>query len=361
MKPIGVGLIGASAANPGWGTFAHLPAIQALPDYRLAAVSTSRADTARAAGDAYGVPGFGSASELIHHPDVDLVVVAVKVGYHREIILEALAAGKMVYSEWPLGVNLAEAEELADAATTAGVRTVIGLQGRFAPEVQYMRDLIADGYVGEVLSSSLEGSSVSWAETTTSAQAYLFSEDNGATPLTVTTLNALDITASVLGEPTDLETRLTRYSRPVRVTDTGEDLVASTPRHISIRGRVGEAPISIEYRGGSTRGDGLRWIITGTEGELVLSTRTFNGNMQATDLELHGGRGDDQSMAALPIPAVYTSPEVAAISGVAGNVARMYEAFARDLRTGSTDSLDFSYARARHRLIQEISEESRSH
>ncbi|RJT96578.1 gfo/Idh/MocA family oxidoreductase [Arthrobacter frigidicola] len=361
MEPIRVGLIGASAANPGWGTFAHLPAIQGLSDYRLTAVSTSRADTAKAAGEAYGVPGFGSASELIQHPDVDLVVVAVKVAYHREIILEALAAGKMVYSEWPLGVNLAEATELAEAATAAGVRTIIGLQGRFAPEVQYLRDLIADGYVGEVLSSSLQGTSVSWAETTTSAQSYLFSEENGATPLTVTTLNALDITAAVLGEPTDLETRLTRYSRPVRVTDTGEDLTGSTPRHVSIRGRVGEAPISIEYRGGTTRGEGLRWVITGTEGELVLSSPTFNGNMQATELELHGGRGDDQTMNRLPVPAKYTSPEVAGIPGVAGNVARMYEAFAGDLRTGTTNSLDFSYALERHQLIQDISEESQKH
>jgi hypothetical protein len=102
-------------------------------------------------------------------------------------------------------------------------------------------------------------------------------------------------------------------------------------------------------------------VITGTEGELVLSAPSFNGNMQATELEVHGGRGSDESLAPLPVPAKYTSTEVAVIPGVAGNVARMYEAFARDLRTGSTDSLDFSYALARHRLVQAISEESQNH
>ncbi|MBJ2121450.1 hypothetical protein I6N91_10710 [Arthrobacter sp. MSA 4-2] len=83
--------------------------------------------------------------------------------------------------------------------------------------------------------------------------------------------------------------------------------------------------------------------------------------MQATELELHGGHGSDQAMNRLPVPAKYTSPEVAAIPGVAGSVARTYEAFARDLRTRSTDSLDFSCALERHQRIQEISEESKNH
>jgi predicted dehydrogenase len=73
----------------------------------------------RAAGEKYAVPlAFGSAQELARNEEVDLVVVTVKVPHHLELIRPALEAGKTVFSEWPLGADLAQAEELADR--TAG-------------------------------------------------------------------------------------------------------------------------------------------------------------------------------------------------------------------------------------------------
>src|SRR3954471_22739628 len=71
---IGVGVIGASPLNPGWAVAAHLPAIAAIPDYELRAVSTSRRESAEAASTAFGVPGFDDHREMIAHPGVDLVV-----------------------------------------------------------------------------------------------------------------------------------------------------------------------------------------------------------------------------------------------------------------------------------------------
>ncbi|MFJ9843554.1 Gfo/Idh/MocA family oxidoreductase [Kitasatospora sp. NPDC101155] len=63
---------------------------------------------------------FGSAQELARNEEVDLVVVTVKVPHHLELIRPALEAGKTVFSEWPLGVDLAQAEELADLAHRRG-------------------------------------------------------------------------------------------------------------------------------------------------------------------------------------------------------------------------------------------------
>jgi predicted dehydrogenase len=60
----------------------------------------------------------------------------------------------MVYCEWPLGRNLAEAVELAAFAKDRGVRTVIGLQSRATPVVNYVKDLVRDGYLGEVMSAT---------------------------------------------------------------------------------------------------------------------------------------------------------------------------------------------------------------
>jgi hypothetical protein len=84
-RPIGVGIIGASAER-GWALNAHIPAIQALPQFRLAAVSTSRAESAKSASVKFGVPAFDNPQELASHPDVDLVVVTVKVPQHLALV-----------------------------------------------------------------------------------------------------------------------------------------------------------------------------------------------------------------------------------------------------------------------------------
>src|SRR3569833_4093314 len=116
-----VGIVGASPRG-GWAAGVHLPAIAGLDEVTLTAVATSNAVSARAAADAFDVPyAFVGAGELAAHSEVDLVVVSVKVPGHAAAIRAALAAGKHVYSEWPLGVDLAEATDLARLAASAGV------------------------------------------------------------------------------------------------------------------------------------------------------------------------------------------------------------------------------------------------
>jgi len=95
MKRIGVGIVGASPLSPGWAVAAHIPALKALPEYNLLAVSTSRRDSADAAARAFGISAtFDNHLELLMHPGVDLVVVEVKVPNPNEIVAAALKAGK---------------------------------------------------------------------------------------------------------------------------------------------------------------------------------------------------------------------------------------------------------------------------
>jgi predicted dehydrogenase len=73
---IKVGIIGANP-DRGWAAMAHVPALQASPDFRLTAVCTSRIDSARAAAEKFGAAqAFADPQELSSHPEVDLVVVA---------------------------------------------------------------------------------------------------------------------------------------------------------------------------------------------------------------------------------------------------------------------------------------------
>ena len=114
MSKIGVGVIGASPLRPGWAVTAHLPALLALSEYELRAVATSSEASAKAAGEAYGVPAYADPAAMIARADIDLVVVTVKLAHHHTLVAQAIAAGKMVMCEWPLGVDF---EQTADLAT----------------------------------------------------------------------------------------------------------------------------------------------------------------------------------------------------------------------------------------------------
>jgi predicted dehydrogenase len=126
---IQVGIVGASASR-GFASIAHVPALRALPQFELAAVSTTHRETAEAAARHYGAKlAFSDPDELARHPDVDLVTVSVKVPDHYRPVVAAIEAGKHVYCEWPLGRDTDEAVRLRDAAEARGIRHAVGLQG----------------------------------------------------------------------------------------------------------------------------------------------------------------------------------------------------------------------------------------
>src|SRR5437016_10491908 len=154
---LGVAIIGVSPTR-GWAATAHIPALRALPNFELRALSAHSAESARAAGEAFGVStAFSDHEKLVTQPDIDVVTVTVKVPHHRELVSAALGAGKAVYCEWPLGRNLDDAQAMARLAAEQGVRTVVGLQGRQAPAIEFVQELLRDGYVGEVLSTTMVG------------------------------------------------------------------------------------------------------------------------------------------------------------------------------------------------------------
>src|SRR6266849_5445523 len=138
-KRIRVGIIGANP-DRGWAAQAHIPALKSLPDdFEITALSTSRRESAEAAGKLFGVPAvFDNHQDLVNRADVDVVAITVKVPHHLELATAALEAGKSVYCEWPLGNGLKEAENLAALAKKKGVLAAAGLQARSAPSVGYV-------------------------------------------------------------------------------------------------------------------------------------------------------------------------------------------------------------------------------
>lgn len=351
-KPIGVGVIGVEPGRS-WGAMAHIPALQALPGYRVTALSTRRLESAQSAGAALGVANcYDNHAALIADPAVDLVAVTVKVPHHLELVRAALAGGKMVFCEWPLGNGLEEARALAAQARQLGIRCGIGLQARSAPAVCYVRDLVADGFVGEVLSVTLVGSGLAWGPFTDDTHAYLSDKRNGATMLSIPMSHTMDALCHCLGELSEVSATLAnRRTSSINVT-TGAELPLTAEDQVAFTGRLeGGAVIAAHYRSGTLRGTNLLWEITGTDGELRLAAAS--GHAQMADLELCGAWGDSQTLAPMSVPPQYrwSPPE---LTGPAVNVAQAYARFAEDLRAGTRTCPDFDDAVARHQMVEAI-------
>src|SRR4030088_2946603 len=135
LLTLGVGIVGVSPVR-GWAATAHIPALRALPNYEIRALSAHSAESAREAGEVFGISAvFSDHEQLVSQSDIDVVVVTVKAPHHRELVSAALAAGKAVYCEWPLGRDLDEAGAMAALAAEKQVRTIVGLQARQAPAI----------------------------------------------------------------------------------------------------------------------------------------------------------------------------------------------------------------------------------
>jgi predicted dehydrogenase len=116
----------------------------------------------------------------------------------------------------------------------------------------------------------------------------------------------------------------------------------------------------VDYRRGTARPDALRCDINGTDGDLLVASPSPNGSIQATTLELGGSRGVDTSLGVLPVPLDMISDTTRSLGVPAGNVARLYEQFARDLELQAHDVPDFTVALERHLLVQSIQDIARS-
>jgi predicted dehydrogenase len=351
---LGVGIIGVSPSR-GWAATAHIPALRALPNYEIRALSARSEEAARAAGEAFGVSSmFSDHEQLVADPGIDVVAVTVKVPQHRELVTAALAAGKAVYCEWPLGLDLHDARAMAALAADQGARTVVGLHGRQAPAIELVSDLVRDGYVGEVLSTTMVGLSIP-GDAVVEANAYMLDDTNGANLLTIAVGHSLDTLTYVLGELAELSA-VSDLRRPViTIEETGEEVVKTAADQVAVIGALASgATASVHIREAVAGGVGFLWEINGTHGTLrITADAPFPGIFPVT---VAGAQGQSE-LAELTVPAALTHkwPTLTSLQGTpAFNVGRAYAAFAADIDTGKHTVPDFADAVRRHEVIAAI-------
>jgi len=118
----------------------------------LKVLCESPADRAKKLGDELGFPRVTTDwRELVADPEVDVVDICAPSNLHREIALAAIAAGKHLYCEKPVGLGGKEATEIAEAAAKKGIKTQVGFSYVRHPVIGLAKKLIDEGALGKVL------------------------------------------------------------------------------------------------------------------------------------------------------------------------------------------------------------------
>src|SRR5215470_3408306 len=327
---IRLGLIGASVTGT-WSARSHLPAVRASADVALTAVCTTKADSAEKARQAYGARlAFDDWRKMITSPEIDAVAVVVRVPSHYPPAKAALEAGKHVYCEWPLGRTTVEAVELAGLAKTNGLVTAVGLQARVNPALMHLKELVAAGFVGEVMAVHVsllrEGVLSRPSHRTWQRDAEL-----GANTLTIANGHTVDAMRFVTGDFRRLSGVVATRARQWLDTGTNTLLDVTSPDNVLTSGRLmNDAVVSVHVGAIPFAGSGYRMEIYGRDGTLVA---TGEDSPQLSEVLLHEAKSGN-TLAQMPVPQRFTLTASGTPSGEALNVGQMYTLFARAIRGG---------------------------
>ncbi|EPE05174.1 oxidoreductase family protein [Ophiostoma piceae UAMH 11346] len=379
-----VAIVGLSARGAtGWGSNAHLPYLlseRGRQNFTIVALLNSSDSAARGAIAQFElaatVKPYGDAQTfaddvLAKKIDVDLVVVSTRVDVHypaiQPLLKTAANAGKKadglkVLVEWPLTSNVDDARELTGLAASAGIKTAVALQGRFAPWYRAIRDVILAGKIGRVLSSEASGYGGSLSRTSIpEALAYFVDRSFGGNLHTIGLGHLIDTIQATIGELDPARTTaLTQLQRPdVHVrratadgsSETVEIKKANVPDLIAVLGRLsplavpgakapspyldGSATLSVRLRRGEPflGQPAYVWTINGEKGEIRLvaesgpSTQAFGGGNNNTgpsaiNVEVH----DFETNKVTTVPWEWQDWQSALTSVPARNIGSVYEA-----------------------------------
>ena len=139
---IGVGRIGSMHAEL---------LARRVPGAAVSALFDAHADSARGVGAALGVPVAGSIEEVLASRDVDAVAICTTTDTHADLIVEAARAGKAIFCEKPVSLDLVTVDRALAAVEQAGVPFQIGFNRRFDPAhasvARAVVDSVADGVI----------------------------------------------------------------------------------------------------------------------------------------------------------------------------------------------------------------------
>ncbi len=347
---IRVGIIGVG----GWAKYGHIPALKSLEKYEVIAVSSRKKATAEETAKLFQIKhAFGDEQSLINHPDVDLVVITAPAPEHARLVKQAIAVGKDVYSEWPLTTSTAASEELLSLAEKRGVRHIVGLQRRMGPSARYTRDLIKQGYVGNIRRVHMTVSTDAFVPEMPGRYRWAFDAANFSNVLSIYAAHFGDMLFCSVGFPKKLTSVIETQFPFFTVLETGEQVPSTNPNEAIVIGTLENGGVfSMQVEGAQKHRTGLQIEISGMKGVLRITNPLAFQNKE--DNAIEGMNCDAQNFSPLPVPDEYKTIAHSGLDASAQDLAYQYAAFASDKVNGTSEASTFRDAVRQHHLIDQI-------
>ncbi|WP_285114078.1 Gfo/Idh/MocA family oxidoreductase [Leifsonia sp. fls2-241-R2A-40a] len=279
---VGVGVIGAGVISN-----QYLENLTAFPDLDVRFVADIDLERAQAQAEKFGVAGSGSVEDLLADDDIEIVVNLTIPKVHVEVALQALAAGKNVWSEKPFSLDRASGRELLEAAHARGLRVATAPDTFLGSGIQSARRLIENGDIGAPL-TALTLMQSPGPESWHPNPDFLFQE--GAGPLFDIGPYYLTALVQIFGPVARVSASASK-ARETRVIGSGpragEEFAVTVPTHVSAlyefeSGQTAQSVFSFDSKLGRTQ-----FEVAGVEGTLVVpDPNTFEG-----ELLVHGADG----------------------------------------------------------------------
>jgi predicted dehydrogenase len=363
--------VGIISAN--WSLKVHGAAWKRIEGVEVAAICTSRQETAERAARDYGIPrAYWNHEEMSADPDLDIIDVGTRPSFRFPMVMAALKNGKHVYDALPFAVSLADAEAMRDAQKAAGVVGTVDAQFRWSPPAQQMKRMIDDGFIGRPLGFNVQLMLPLINETGDRPYAYsaysehtdpyywLAEKSSGGSAWRNFATHSLLFLTHVIG-PVAEATGMLTTGVPEWFLPNGEILRPETHDLGSATLRMENGAIGSLQAGWCVPDtEGWRVEIWGDRGRLLLVDNSFGNLMSA---KLYAGDGRLLTYGARTTQEVAIDPALYAVPGTNTGDTQPRDFVAMDwmfsnmvaaIREGREGSPSFTEAAAVHRVVEAV-------
>lgn len=213
-RSVRVGLIGV-----GWGSVVQTPAFRMVPPFEVAALCSRRQESVEAAGAKLGIDDVSTDWEaFVGRDDLDVISVCTPVDLHHEQTMAAIAAGKHVLVEKPVGLDAGQTGEMLSAAENAGVAHAVCFEGRWEPARLKIWEMVRGGALGQPYMAMARSGADFWHPTRGLQSEWMYRTDQGGGYLMGMGSHDIDYVCAMFGEPeavcADVRTTVRERPRP---------------------------------------------------------------------------------------------------------------------------------------------------
>ena len=287
-ETVRVGFVGAGANT----RLRHIPGFQAIEGVELASVANRSRESGQRIADEYGIPAVcDSWRELVASPDIDAVCIGTWPYMHCILVLAALENDKHVLTEARMAMSGAEAHEMLDASKDKpGLVTQIVPAPHTLKVDRTIQDLIADGYLGDILSVDVRVHQGGFVD---NDAPYHWRHNRDLSGYNIMQMGIWYEAMMRWIGPAASVTSLTRITTKSRKDESGASRFITIPDHVEILCEMFSGPVThmrVSTVTGLAPNDEV-WLF-GTEGTLRLD---------AGAMSLSGGRRDSEGLTEIEV------------------------------------------------------------